>query len=211
MFSVARVAGMAGENNIDKMIAYISRLRGGEAVLPNQSLQLRSVERAALASWVRQQKLLIQTSFLSSSAPFTVHQLLSHEDDQPLLTDKPLPAASRLNVNGALGDFGAVGIDIEDVDNFPPADDYREHPFYQDHFTAREIAYCIRQADVRASFCGTWAAKEALLKSGLVPPPANCMNTIEILRDEIGRPTHPHCSISISHTPRTAVAVCIVR
>ena len=193
---------MAGDNDLDRLGAYVSRLRG-EAVPARQPVSLRSLERAALASWVRKEGLAIRAELLTTGAPFTLEQLLSREPSQSL--DRTPAIAEQA---GAVSARGAVGIDIESVESLPHADDYREHPFYRDHFTPAEIAYCVRQRDVRASFCGTWAAKEAILKSGLVPMGNGDLKAIEISRDEVGRPTFLRCAISISHTPLTAVAVC---
>jgi phosphopantetheine--protein transferase-like protein len=102
-----------------------------------------------------------------------------------------------------------IGIDIEEVDQLPHADDYRDHPFYQDHFTPGELSHAIRQADPRASLCGIWAAKEAIVKSGLLPTVPDHLREIEITHSAAGQPMLRGCQLSISHTPRTAVAVCI--
>ena len=102
-----------------------------------------------------------------------------------------------------------IGIDIEAVAALPEADDYREAGFYRDTFTPSEIAYCLRQPNVRASFCGTWATKEAILKAGLAPMALSDLRQVEIQRDEDGRPVFPGASLSISHTGDTAVAVCL--
>ena len=197
---------MAGDAELERIAAYVSRLRG-EAVSARQPVALRSIERAALASWVRKEGLAIRAELLTTSVPFTLEQLLSRapSGDTTSLLALPVAAPERVGVAGVPG---AVGIDIEAVESLPHADDYREHSFYQDHFTPAEIAHCVRQRDVRASFCGTWAAKEAILKAGLVPMGEAPLRTIEISRDEVGRPTYPRCAISISHTPLTAVAVC---
>lgn len=198
---------MAGEPiAVDTICVYLSRLRGAP-VEPGEPLTLRSVERAAFASWVRKSNILIKVELLTSGAPFTVEQLLSTGMGQ---ASSESVSAWRINADVPTGLVsGKVGIDIEIVDALPAADDYREHPFYQDNFTMSEISYCVRQADVRASFCGTWAAKEAILKTGILSLTDRSLRAIEITRDADGRPLHPNCAISISHTPTTAVAVCL--
>ena len=80
-----------------------------------------------------------------------------------------------------------LGIDIESADNLPWSGDPRSEPFYVENFTGAEIAYCVRQADPRLSFCGLWCAKEAAIKcgqdfAGLRPI------EIEIHHNETGRP-----------------------
>lgn len=201
---------MAGnDTDTGEIQAYLSRLTG-ETVSPGEPLRLRSVQRAAFASWARQQKLAIRLEVIGSGTPFLIRDLLG--------TGEVLPAESSLALSAqtpalslpvlAAATPGALGIDIEEIDGLPYAEDYREHPFYQDNFTPAEIAYCVLQADVRASFCGTWAAKEAILKTGVVSAPTGHLKGIEIARDGVGRPLFPGCSLSISHTARTAVAVC---
>jgi phosphopantetheine--protein transferase-like protein len=204
---------MAGDEQIDEAVSYLSRLTG-ETISADQPLRLRSVERAALASWARKQQLPIRVDVITSGMPFSVRDLLARQGGVPdtSVTDRSksegsqAPPVEPVQYSGAI--LG-IGIDIEEVDALPPADDYREHPFYRDNFTQAEITYCIRQADVRASFCGTWAAKEALFKSGLFSASSDGLRAIEIVRDERGRPAVPGCQLSISHTARTAAAVCI--
>jgi phosphopantetheine--protein transferase-like protein len=198
---------MAGEERIDQVTAYLSRLLG-EQLLSDQPIQLRSVHRAALGSWARKQNLLLRLAVINSPSPFTVRELLDDSVDSDAVSSPPRSVA-QTTLSAPTAPLVVIGIDIEDVENIPLADDYREHPFFQDHFTSAEIAYCLRQIDVRASFCGTWAAKEALLKAGLISSPSGLLKNIEIDRDSMGRPLFPQCSLSISHTPKTAVAVCV--
>jgi phosphopantetheine--protein transferase-like protein len=195
---------MAGEATLDELTAYVSRLTGQEQSA-DAPLALRSVHRAALASWARSRKLTLRLAAMSSGAPFTLRALLA---DAPAPSIEPKAAVSQPKVL-AVGGPG-VGIDIEDVANLPEAADYRAHVFYQDNFSPAEIARCLRQADVRASFCGVWAAKEAIVKSGLASAPDGKLRGIEIGWDGSGRPVAAGCQLSISHTASTAVAVCIV-
>ena len=55
-------------------------------------------------------------------------------------------------------DNAEVGIDIEQIENFPIVSDYRTDKFYIQNFTEHEIAYCILKSDPRASFAGLFAA-----------------------------------------------------
>jgi len=79
--------------------------------------------------------------------------------------------------------------------------------------------FCLRQPDPRLSFCGLWSAKEAAIKCGqefasLRP------KEIEIIHDAKGRPAvrittascqvpAGDCLVSISHSGKTCVAVCV--
>jgi phosphopantetheine--protein transferase-like protein len=197
---------MVGEEYMEEVIAYLSRLTG-ENISADQAFRLRSIHRAAFASWARKQNVPIRLDVMNSGTPATVRALLDSVEDAPATI--PQPAQPLKVVNHPSNPFTGIGIDIEEIDNLPQAGDYREHPFFQDHFTNAEIAYCIQQVDVRASFCGIWAAKEALLKTGLIPSSSRHLNEFEIFRDEAGRPLFPGCNLSISHTSKTAVAVCV--
>jgi phosphopantetheinyl transferase (holo-ACP synthase) len=101
-----------------------------------------------------------------------------------------------------------IGIDIEDIDNMPIVNDYREEPFYTANFSQREISYCILQHNPQASFAGKFAAKEALVKAdnNLQKMP---FCEIEILNNESGRPVFDGFSISISHSRTVAIAMAI--
>jgi len=79
------------------------------------------------------------------------------------------PAAGPGGVNG-LPPGGlnglACGIDIQDFSLFPEAEDYWTDPFYREHFTDEEIAYCAASEDPRGHFAVRWCVKEALKKCG---------------------------------------------
>ena len=197
---------MAGNDLTDSLCEYLGRLRC-EVVAADRVLSLRSIERAALASWLRKAGVLFKVSVLASGAPFRVSDLLSTSSVPT--TFEIAPAAAERPTSAPNGPGVQVGVDIEDLAALPQADDYREHPFYQDNFTSAEIAYCIRQLDARASFCGMWAAKEAILKTRSAPIKVLSLRDIEIAHDVSGRPVHPDCLVSISHTATSAVAVCL--
>ena len=193
----------------EHVVTYLSRLTG-ESLTLDTPLRLRSVQRAAFSSWARQQQLPVRLAVISSSVPFSIQDLLMAEKELatvPEACSAPAQLAS-IAPSSQLVAAAGVGIDIEEIENLPEADDYREHSFYQDNFTPAEISFCVRQPNVRASFCGCWAAKEAILKSGQASAPAGHLKGIEVRRDNLGRPLYPGCSVSISHTARTAVAIC---
>ncbi|HEY0758382.1 MAG TPA: 4'-phosphopantetheinyl transferase superfamily protein [Acidisarcina sp.] len=204
---------MAGEAKIDQVVAYLTRLMGSTPTV-DEPLKLRSVHRAALASWARKGDIPIRQALISSAAPFSVRELLS-DGGRPTVPVAAVGAAASAaplvgsTLDSALVTLGGIGIDIEEVDMLPETHDYREHSFYQDTFTPSELAYCLMQADVKASLCGTWAAKEAILKSGVAHSTAGHLKAIEVTRDNAGRPQFPGCKLSISHTGKTAVAVCV--
>jgi phosphopantetheine--protein transferase-like protein len=102
----------------------------------------------------------------------------------------------------------AVGIDLENIDAMPIADDFRENSFYKQNFSSSEIAYCILQPNPYASFAGLFAAKEAITKTDnrLIELP---FSQIEIQHDLRGKPFFKDYAISISHTETLAVSVAL--
>jgi phosphopantetheine--protein transferase-like protein len=197
---------MAGESPADRLTAYLARLLG-QPISPEQPVLLRSVHRAALVSWSRRENIPVRFDATAAGTPLTVQTLLGQGAAAPAAPTQPPETRSPV----AVAEPGIrIGIDIEEIDQLPHADDYREHPFYQDHFTPAEISHGIRQADTRASLCGIWAAKEAIVKSGLLSRVPDHLREIEISHNAAGQPMLRGCQLSISHTPKTAVAVCIV-
>jgi phosphopantetheinyl transferase (holo-ACP synthase) len=196
--------------SVDQTVAYVSRLVG-DPISPEEPVALRSLQRAALSSWVRQNNISIRSGLINGSTPFSVRQLLGMDaDSEPSVASAITPASAAIPAASGAA-VGGMAIDIEEVANLPAAADYREHPFYVDNFTGAEIAHCVRQRNELASFCGLWAAKEAIVKAGLAPAPASGLSAIELAWDAAGRPLYPSGLISISHTDTVAVAVCLVQ
>ena len=105
-----------------------------------------------------------------------------------------------------------IGIDVVDVARFrtmvegTPA-------MLRRFFTEDERAYCETFADPIVHLAGTFAAKEAVMKTlGLTPAPA-WARRIEVTRTKDGAPTARvegrDVAISISHDGGTAVAVAL--
>lgn len=117
---------------------------------------------------------------------------------------------------------GNVGVDVELLASVP----IENETFVERNFTKAEIEYCSASSNPRASFTGTWSAKEAVFKAlnsagkGAGAP----LKEIEILRSSKGAPyvvLHGDAEkaaskegiksvkISISHNDSQAVAVAI--
>ncbi|CAD6885141.1 unnamed protein product [Tilletia caries] len=110
-----------------------------------------------------------------------------------------------------------VGVDVEDIGGFPADNE----TFIERNFTPAEIAYCRAQSDARASFCGRFAAKEAVFKAMGVPSKgaAAPMRDIEIISSPTGpkvvlsgeaanaNPGGASFVVSISHADLVAIAV----
>jgi phosphopantetheine--protein transferase-like protein len=135
------------------------------------------------------------------------------EDSKGALDDSPLHRAQP-----ALRPPVSCGIDIELIDNLPPAKDFWEEDFYRTHFTPAEIAYCLTKENPLVHFAARWCAKEALKKCD----PAYLgeeMSNIELTVDQSGAPALKHIAngsamvlplaVSISHTPTVAAAVVV--
>ena len=107
------------------------------------------------------------------------------------------------------------GTDIESVDRFPAAADYRTDAFYQESFAPGEIEYCRAQPEPRIHFAGRWCAKEALKKCDKLLR-VERLSDIEVVRAESGEVFFLHRSggksrrlphsLSIAHTDSTAAA-----
>jgi holo-[acyl-carrier protein] synthase len=106
------------------------------------------------------------------------------------------------------------GIDVEEIDALPGADDYWEHEFYRLTFTDAEIAYCLAQAEPRQHFAARWAAKEAVRK--LAPEYLKVeSNDLEVIVQANGAPRMAlrgaalPIDVSLAHTGAVAVAVAV--
>jgi phosphopantetheinyl transferase (holo-ACP synthase) len=101
-----------------------------------------------------------------------------------------------------------VGIDLEEIDAMPKANDFREDEFYKMNFSSTEIAYCILQPNPYASFAGLFAAKEAIVKANNSNK-SRPFNTIIINHNGEGKPIYPGFNLSVSHTNNVAVAIAL--
>jgi phosphopantetheine--protein transferase-like protein len=116
--------------------------------------------------------------------------------------------ASNANTN-VIDDSTVIGVDIESIDNFPIATDFREHEFYLNNFSTEEISYCLLKINPYQSFAGLFCAKEALCKvnNSLRSVPFNKINIQYTLE---GKPTFQNYAISISHTQNYSIAVALL-
>jgi holo-[acyl-carrier protein] synthase len=113
------------------------------------------------------------------------------------------------------------GVDIQEIAALPETGgDFATQPFFQEHFSPRELAAAKDRADLRAHLCGLWCAKEAVKKSD----PALLALTfaeIELTHDAAGRPLVQlgapglggrfTVAVSISHSAAYAVASAITQ
>jgi phosphopantetheine--protein transferase-like protein len=112
----------------------------------------------------------------------------------------------------------SCGIDIQNVDDLPGAEDYREDDFYKLAFSPTEIAYCLLQENHRMHFAARWCAKEALKKCDAAYLDVE-MSAIEMVNPGSGAPylagrlngkaVRLPFAVSVSHTSSAVVAIVI--
>jgi phosphopantetheine--protein transferase-like protein len=212
-------------NDLDKVRSVVARFFQveesavtDEFVFPRERLQGSAARYTFHAALKRMAGVDLPTAHTANSYAELVRQEASVQQGAP----KPVlqkEAKSDLNAGAEreMADRALIGIDIEQVDNLPWSGDPWSEPFYLEHFTDAEIAYCLRRPEPKLSFCGIWAAKEAVIKC-CERMPAFYPKQIEVLHDAAGRPrlkiegwdqgAH-QLALSISHASPNAVAVCV--
>jgi len=180
---------------------YFTRLTGAR-VGPETPISLTSVQIGAASAWLRRQGVSVSERELVAQR-FSVASLLRVERQAA----RPEAPSSSEAAEGGRAGMPSIGIDIEQISSLPDAPDFRDHEFYNANFTDAEIAYCIGRGDPRQSFCGLWAAKEAVRKAAESAGLGTSLIDIEIGHDEAGCPTHPQFALSISHAGDLCVAL----
>jgi phosphopantetheine--protein transferase-like protein len=182
----------------DESVAVLLERLTGASVTPDQTVRLSSLHRAVVHAWLTRKGVSFNSQAFEQPS-FTLSSLLG-ESAAPVL-----PAASTKAVRSRT--LRGVGIDIQRVAKMPVATDYRSDPFYSSNFTPAEIAHCICQEDARQSFCGLWAAKEAILKTAADSEKPMDLGAISIVHEASGRPDFAGGDLSISHDGDVCVAV----
>jgi phosphopantetheinyl transferase (holo-ACP synthase) len=120
-------------------------------------------------------------------------------------------------VNNSFGGL-QVGLDVQDINALPLADDYWDHEFYKENFDKSEIAYAVVKPEPRTHLAGFWCAKEALRKCDPAFAGA-AFATTAVMHESNGRPwllsvtptgrvRLPH-ALSVSHSGQIASAVVV--
>jgi phosphopantetheine--protein transferase-like protein len=212
-------------NDLDKVRSVVARffqveesLVTEDFVFPRERLQGSAARYTFHAALKRMAGVDLPTAHTANTYAELVSQGASVQQSlpEPYLKKEALLEA---NTGGAKGisDAALIGIDIERIDNLPWSGDPWSEPFYLEHFTDAEIAYCLRRPEPKLSLCGIWAAKEAVIKC-CERMPLFQPKQIEVQHDAAGRPhldidgwnqrAHP-LAISISHAGGNAIAVCV--
>jgi phosphopantetheine--protein transferase-like protein len=128
---------------------------------------------------------------------------------QPVQLSTPVihPLQMSFPANGSNSDL-EIGIDIENISNFPIVNDFREDSFYKINFTPTEISYCILKPSPIESFAGLFCLKEAICKTNeelrKIP-----FNQFEIGHTQEGKPIYNGYALSVSHTQDIATGVAV--
>jgi len=142
----------------------------------------------------------------------TYGELLNRLNGSPIEPEKLSQVINIMPISAAdkSGSGMEIGIDIENITNFPNVNDYREDPFYKTHFTANEISYCILKPVPIESFAGLFCLKEAICKTNEAFRKIS-FNQIEITHTPEGKPIYPGYGLSVSHTKEVATGVAIIK
>jgi phosphopantetheine--protein transferase-like protein len=213
---------MVMEMTAEELREIVARLGGRKAADIDAATPLSSVLRGSLGR-VRleaalRHKLGTTTAGVAKVATFGELCRLLGLADGPGSAPEASPASAQQTAStAALSARDAengihVGIDVETIASLPEASDYWEHDFYKDIFSPAEIAYAMLQPSPRATFAGTWCAKEALRKAYPVLA-GSPWKSLEVAHDGAGKPSmiingQPAAgTLSVSHSGDIAVAV----
>jgi holo-[acyl-carrier protein] synthase len=111
-----------------------------------------------------------------------------------------------------------VGVDIIEIERVAEIIEQYGQRFYNKVFTDEEVMYCLSKAKPAQHFAARFAAKEAFSKAiGTGLGKGLMLKDIEIIRNKNGKPSiktkriiHDKIMLSISHSDRYVIAVCIV-
>ncbi len=109
--------------------------------------------------------------------------------------------------------LGGLGIDIIETKKFSTLGQRRNNHFLERNFSKEELSYCFSFRDTATHLAGTFAAKEAVVKT---LKKSVLLSLVEIKRNKNNQPSvwirdHHQKSIliSISHTKKIAMAIAI--
>lgn len=104
----------------------------------------------------------------------------------------------------------SVGIDIQVVEDISPANvtEWKSSKELERVFSIRELSYAEASSSPCETLAGIFAAKESLIKAGVVSQGDN-MASIEVDHNIHGKPIFPGYSLSIAHDGGYAVAVAV--
>lgn len=176
---------------INKKIRDISSLDGGISDLAN----LTSIQRARLMSWMESEN--INTDILNNSTlDFKYNDYIKNDSED---INHPINSQSCF-----------IGTDIQSIDELflNISGDIKSNSEFTNIFDETEIVYAESKRNTQETLAGIFAAKEAILKTGLYKNYQN-LNEIVITHNEDGMPLFQNFSISISHSNNIAMAVAI--
>src|SRR6516164_8201670 len=101
---LAQHAGLIFEMPQEKLTTYLSQLTGSD-VRPDQSLALRSAQKAAFAAWLRKQGIAVDFAQVNQGR-FSINGLLNGEAAPAAASREPAalaPAPAATNLAGTIG------------------------------------------------------------------------------------------------------------
>ena len=187
----AGIVSMDKTQLINKKIRDISSLDGGISDLAN----LTSIQRARLMSWMESEN--INTDILNNSTLDTKSN--DYVKNNSEVINHPINSQ-----------FCFIGTDIQSIDELflNISGDIKSNSEFTNIFDETEIVYAESKRNTQETLAGIFAAKEAILKTGLYKNYQN-LNEIVITHNEDGMPLFQNFSLSISHSNNIAMAVAI--
>lgn len=187
------------------VVEYLSKLLN-KSIGEHEQLALSSAQKSRVHGWLTKNNIVFNEVFLAKK--FTVLELIGNVCEAS--------KSSNLKVEQEVikGDFmratkSSIGIDIQHIDElFPnglPTDPKADEGLTQ-IFTLKELSYAQSKDNPKQTLTGIFCAKEAIQKISNHP---NCLNEIEVLPDDNGRPISQGYAISISHSKSYAIAAAI--
>lgn len=102
----------------------------------------------------------------TDGAEQTVATNLASSEGTPVRPKNPSgPFGGRTRAISPAAPVWGHGVDLQDIAAMPATDGEGATAFYEQHFTAAELAGAELRPDQRAHLCGLWCAKEAVRKS----------------------------------------------
>lgn len=193
-------------NKLQNTIEYFSKLLNIN-LDQNTEITLSSAQKSRAHAWLKSQNIPFQEHLIQKK--FTLNLLLNNNGFTPLEAN-PRTHQETIIDNEVAGTFlTSIGIDLQNIYELFPnslSNDLKGDAELGLIFTNRELTYAENKANPKATLAGIFAAKEAILKTGVTNTP---LEKIEVSHNSIGAPEFKGVSLSISHSGDYAIAIAI--
>lgn len=180
---------------LDKVIEIVDRLSSKKSPDRNSVISRSNFSSIAYDRFYSE---LSKHGLKWDGEPISIENLVNDSRKEPLKISQ-----SNIIKNPLKNNQHGIGIDIQSLSDFPETVDFWKDEFYISKFSKKEISYAIKRKNPIQTFCGIFAAKEAIFKST-----GTELSKIEIFWDD-GKPFSHLSYISISHDNSVSVAVAI--